>query len=56
MPHFPSMMYCTTEQFWGDEVLEQAAKIKSEEAAEAITEQICKLNSSANTKRILLTA
>jgi hypothetical protein len=47
-----SMIYCTTEQFWGDEIFEQAAKISSIEAAEIITEQIFKLNPEANVKRI----
>jgi hypothetical protein len=46
------MMYCTTEQFWSDEVFDKAAKISSDEAAQAITEQIYKLNPNANEKRI----
>jgi hypothetical protein len=47
-----SMMYCTTEQFWDDEIFTQAAKIDSGEATETITKQILKLNPEANAKRI----
>jgi hypothetical protein len=47
-----SMMYCTTEQFWGDKVFDRIAKINSEEATATITEQIYKYNPNANEKRI----
>jgi hypothetical protein len=47
-----TLRYCTTEQFWGDEVFDMAAKISSDEAAQAIRDQIYKYNPNANEKRI----
>lgn len=48
-----STVFCTTEQFWPDEVFRQADGIPSEEAAEAITEQIYSLNPDADAKKIV---
>jgi len=47
-----STMFCTTELFWGEDVFEQAVGISADEAAEKITEQIFKLNPSAQKKKI----
>ena len=47
-----SAVFCTTEQFFGDDVFEEAAKISAEEAFERISLQILKLNSSAPEKKI----
>jgi len=48
----PSMVYCTTEKFWGEEVFEEAAKISVDEAIEEITEQVYRLNQGALPKKI----
>ena len=47
-----STIFCTVEHFWGSEVTDAAAKITKEEAEEAITEQIYKLNPNAQPKKI----
>lgn len=47
-----SMMYCLTEQFWGQDVFDKAAKINSDEAMEAITERIYELNPNADEKKV----
>ncbi|NLM62648.1 MAG: hypothetical protein GX193_11315 [Clostridiales bacterium] len=47
-----STMFCTVEHFWGSEVTAAAAEISKEEAEEAITGQIYKLNSNADPKRV----
>jgi len=47
-----STMFCTTEEFWGDEVFETASKITKEDAETAITDQIYKLNPNAQQKKI----
>ena len=47
-----STVFCTTEQFWGEEVFEEAAKIKKDDAIKAITEQILKINPQAEQKKI----
>ena len=44
--------FCTTEHFWGDDVFDFAAKIKSEEAIQKITQQIYRLNPAAEEKKI----
>ena len=47
-----SMMYCTTETFWGAEVFDEAAKLATSDAISAITTQILTLNPSAEPKKI----
>ena len=50
-----SMVFCTTEHFWGGrtaEVFGEAASIGRREAAQAITEQILSLNPSARLDKI----
>ena len=48
-----SSVFCTTEQFFGADVFEKAAKISPEEACAAIKEQVLKLNPSAQDKKIM---
>ncbi len=48
-----STVFCRTEEFFGDEVFELASKITKDEAIEKITEQIYKLNPTAEKKKIL---
>ena len=50
---WPSTVLCTTEQFFGDETFEQAAKIKPDEAIEKIKKQIYLLNPLAAEKKII---
>ena len=47
-----STVLCTTESFWGEEMFKMAADIDPEEAVARITEQVFKLNPSADKKRI----
>ncbi len=47
-----STVFCTTEQFWGKDVFEQAAGISKDAAVEAITNQIKTLNPDAPEKKI----
>ena len=47
-----SMVYCTTEKFFGKEVFKKAASISSETAYGKIREQILKLNPNAQEKKI----
>jgi len=47
-----SMMYCTTESFWGAEVFAEAATLTQADASAAITERILMLNPSAEAKKI----
>ena len=47
-----STVFCTTEQFWGEDVFAETAKIKKDEAIETITKQVLKLNPQAETKKI----
>ena len=47
-----SMVFCTTELFWGEDIFDKAANIGDGEAVEAITERIYKLNPSAIEKKI----
>ena len=49
---WPSSVFCTTERFWGDDVFKAAAQLNEEEAASKITEQVLKLNPSANIRKI----
>ena len=48
----PSNVFCTTEQFFGEDVFEQAEKMNIETARAAIKEQILKLNPAAQEKKI----
>jgi hypothetical protein len=45
--------FCLTERFWDESVFEQAAQIGREEAAEAITRQVFRLNPRADKKKIV---
>ena len=47
-----STVFCTTEQFWGEELFAQAAKISKDEAIQAITEQVLTLNPQTEEKKI----
>jgi len=47
-----STVFCTTEEFFGEAVHEEAASISKEEAQEKIREQILKLNTDAQDKKI----
>ena len=47
-----STVFCTTEQFWGEDVFAQAAKIKKDDAIKTITEQVLKINPRAEEKKI----
>ena len=47
-----STVFCTTEQFWGNEVFSQAAKIARGDAVEAIRKQVLALNPQAEEKKI----
>lgn len=48
-----STVFCTTERFWGEDVFEEADKIKPEDAIEKISERILMLNPDAEPKKIL---
>ena len=50
---WPSMMYCTAEQFWPADVFERADALSREEAGEAITGRVLMLNPSADRKKIV---
>lgn len=47
-----STVFCTTEQFWGEEVFAEAAKIKKADAIKAISDQVLVLNPQAEEKKI----
>ena len=47
-----STVFCTTEQFWGDEVFAQAAQIAREDAIQMIAKQVLLLNPNAESKKI----
>ena len=47
-----STVLCTTEHFFGDDIIDQAEKITAESAAQKIKEQILLLNPSAQDKKI----
>ena len=47
-----SMMYCTTESFWGGDVFDRAARMAADGAYEALREQVYKLNPDADAARI----
>jgi hypothetical protein len=47
-----STVFCTTEQFWGEDIFSQAAKIAKDDAIQAITDQALFLNPEAEAKKI----
>lgn len=47
-----STVFCTTEQFFGESVFTEARRLKKEDAIEAITGQVFKLNPGAEAKKI----
>lgn len=47
-----STVFCTTEQFWGEEMIDDGGKIPKEEAIDKITRQIYGLNPDADQKKI----
>jgi len=47
-----STTFCTTEQFWGEDVFRQAEGIRAEAAIQAITERVFTLNPAAEEKKI----
>lgn len=49
---WPSTVFCTTEEFFDEDVFETASKISRDEAIEKITEQILKINPEADKKKI----
>ncbi|MCL2828319.1 MAG: hypothetical protein FWD99_06225 [Oscillospiraceae bacterium] len=49
---WPSMIFCTTERFWGKDVFAQAAEICPEDAVQTITEQIFSLNPLAQKTKV----
>lgn len=48
-----STVFCTTENFWGEDVFNQAASIDKEQAISKIMEQVIVLNPKAEPKKIL---
>jgi len=48
----PSNVFCTTEQFFGDAVFVEAAKINKEQASEKIRAQVLKMTPAAQDKQI----
>ena len=49
---WPSTVFCTTEQFFGSDVFEEAARISKNDAIRAIREQVLSLNPAADEKKI----
>ena len=49
---WPSMVFSTTEAFWGEEIFDEAAELRREDAIDEITMQILKLNPGAEQKKI----
>lgn len=47
-----STVFCTTETFWGEGVFTRAGKINRDEAIQAITDQVLKINPAAEAKKI----
>lgn len=47
-----STVFCTTEDFWGEEVFQKAAKLTASQAAEKIRAQILTLNPDADDKNM----
>jgi len=50
---FSSTVFCTPELFWGADVFDTALEIDEDDAVEKITEQILRLNPSADEAKIL---
>jgi len=48
-----STVFCTTENFWGQDVFEKAARLDQTTAIAEITEQVLRLNPAAEQKKIL---
>lgn len=48
-----STVFCTTEDFWGEEVFEQAASMKESDVIEEITNHIRSLNPMAKSNKII---
>jgi len=48
-----STVFCTTEQFWGETVFEEASKLVPEEAVHAIQKQIKTINPEADEKKMM---
>lgn len=48
-----STLFCTTEAFWGEDVFRAAADMAKQDAADAITRQIYRLNPSASQKKAI---
>jgi len=48
-----STVFCTTEQFWGEDVFQQALTVTKEDAIEVISKQVLTLNPGAEAKKIL---
>ena len=46
-----STVFCTTEQFWGEAVFAEAAKIQKDDAIQATTKQVLILNPQADEKK-----
>ncbi len=49
---WPSVVFCTTEEFWGERIFNEAAGISKADAFDAITMQILRLNPQALKKKI----
>jgi len=49
---WPSMVFSTTEVFWGEEVFDEAVALRREDAIDEITNQILQLNPGAEQKKI----
>jgi len=47
-----STVFCTTEDFWGDELFAQAAGISKDKAIDKITARVLQLNPAASEKKI----
>jgi len=48
-----SGVFCTTERFFGEEMIDKSAKINAEDACAAIKEQVLRLNPAAEDKKIM---
>ena len=53
VPHgMPATVFCTTEQFWGEEMFCRAEEISAADAIQAITERVLALNPGAEEGRV----
>ncbi|MCL2372964.1 MAG: hypothetical protein FWC78_06135 [Defluviitaleaceae bacterium] len=48
----PATVFCSTENFFGSGVFEEAARLSRDEAVEAIMQQVLMLNPNAEEKKI----